>query len=140
MKHLSRPSRLIAAAITLFSILFMQLAVAAYACPALSVEHESAVTSTFAHMSAYAAPDEMPPCHEMDPVQPSLCDAYHQADSQSLDKPGVPPLQPFLAVGFGLPLLPLDVAYRPDSTSANPPFLTRTTSPPLAIRHCCFRI
>ncbi|MFC5510473.1 hypothetical protein ACFPOU_04930 [Massilia jejuensis] len=136
MKHLSRPSRLFAATITLFSILFMQLAVAAYACPALSVQHESEV----AHMSAYAPPDEMPACHEMDPVQPSLCDAYHQADSQSLDKPGVPPLQPFLAVGFGLPLLPLDVAYRPDSTSANPPFLTRTTSPPLAIRHCCFRI
>lgn len=140
MRHLSRPSRLVAAAITLFSILFMQLAVAAYACPALSVEHESAVPSTFARMSAYAPPDEMPACHEMDPVQPSLCDAYHQPDSQSLDKPGVPPVQPFLAVGFGLSLLPLDVAYRPDSTPANSPFLTRTTAPPLAIRHCCFRI
>ncbi|UVW30643.1 hypothetical protein [Massilia sp. H6] len=136
MKHLSRPSRLFAATITLFSILFMQLAVAAYACPALSVQHESEV----ARMSAYVPPDEMPACHEMDLVQPSLCHAYHQADNQSLDKPGVPPLQPFLAVGFGLPLLPLDVAYRPDSAPANPPFLTRTTSPPLAIRHCCFRI
>lgn len=136
MKHLSRPSRLVAAAITLFSILFMQLAVAAYACPALSVQHESEV----ARMSAYAPPDEMPACDEMDPVQPSLCDAYHQPDSQSLDKPGAPPVQPFLAIGFGLPLLPLDVAYQPDSTSANRPFLTRTTSPPLAIRHCCFRI
>jgi len=137
MKHFSRPSRLVAATITLFSILFMQLAVAAYACPVLSVTHDS---GEVAGMSTYAPPDEMPVCHEMDPVQPNLCHAYHQADSQSLDKPGVPPLQPFLAVGFGLPLLPPDVAYRPDSTSANPPFLTRTTSPPLAIRHCCFRI
>ena len=140
MKHLSRPSRLVAATIALFSILFMQLAVAAYACPALSVEHGSAVASTLARTSAYAPPDEMPACHEMDPVQPSLCDAYHQADSQSLDKPTVPPLAPFLAVGFGLPLMSLDVAYRPDSTFGDPPFLTRTTSPPLAIRHCCFRI
>ncbi|MDB5749529.1 MAG: hypothetical protein JWP72_4377 [Massilia sp.] len=140
MKRLSRPSRLLAAAITLFSILFMQLAVAAYACPALSLGHGSAVASTFAPMSAYMPPDEMPACHAMDPVQPSLCDAYHQADSQSLDKPAVPPLAPFLAVGFGLPLRPLDLVYRPDFTSANPPFLARTTAPPLAIRHCCFRI
>ena len=98
MKRLSRPTRFVAAAITLFSILFIQLAVAAYACPALSVQHKSEV----ARMSAYVPPDEMPACHEMDPVQPSLCDAYHQADSQSLDKPGLPPLQPCLAVGFGL--------------------------------------
>lgn len=140
MQRLSRPSRLIAAAITLFSLLFMQLAVAAYACPALSVEHGGAVASTFASMSAYAAPDEMPGCHEMDPVQPSLCDAYHQADSPSLDKPAVPPLAPFLAVGFGLPLLPLDAVYQPHSISAHLPFLTRTTAPSLAIRHCCYRI
>lgn len=140
MKRLSRPSRLVAAAITLFSILFMQLAVAAYACPALSVQHDSALAGTFARMPAYEAQDDMPPCHEMDPVQPSLCDAYHQADSQSLDKPAVPPLQPFLAVGFGLPLLPLEAGHSPDSTSINSAFLTRATAPPVAIRHCCFRI
>jgi hypothetical protein len=131
MKRLSRPSRLLAAVITLFSILFMQLAVAAYACPALSLEHAAEV----ARMRA-----EMPGCHEMDPVQPSLCDAYHQADSQALDKPSPPPLQPFLAVGFGLPLLTLALAARPDATFADPPSLKRTTAPPLAIRHCCFRI
>jgi hypothetical protein len=131
MKRLSRPSRLVAAVITLVSILFMQLAMAAYACPALSVQHASAA----ARMSA-----EMPGCHEIDPAQPSLCDAYHQADSQSLDKPAPPPLQPFLAVGFGLPSLVLDLAARPDATFADPPFLKRTTAPPLAIRHCCFRI
>lgn len=136
MKRLSRPSRLVAAAITLFSILFMQLAVAAYACPALSVQHDSEVS----RMSAYAPTDEMPACHEMDPVQPSLCDAYHQADNQSLDKPAVPLLQPFLAVGFGLPLLPLEVGHQPDSTRVDAPFLARATAPPVAIRHCCFRI
>ena len=135
MKRLSRPSRLVAAAITLFSLLFMQLAVAAYACPALGLGHDSEV----ARISTSVPSDEMP-CHEMDPVQPSLCDAYHQADSQSLDKPTVPPLAPFLAVGFGLPLLPLDVGYRPDARFGDPPYLTRTTAPPLAIRHCCFRI
>jgi hypothetical protein len=131
MKRLSRPSRLITAAITLFSILFMQLAVAAYACPALGVQHASAA----ARMSA-----DMPGCHEMDPVRPSLCDAYHQADSQSLDKPAPPALPPFLAVGFGQPLLSLDLSPPADITFADPPFLKRTTAPPLAIRHCCFRI
>lgn len=136
MHRLSRPSRLVAAAITLFSILFMQLAVAAYACPALSVEHDAEAV----RMAAYALPAEMPACHEMDPVQPSLCDAYHQADRLSLDKPAAPLLQPFLAIGFGLSLLPLDPEYRPEARSADPPFLARATAPPLAIRHCCFRI
>jgi hypothetical protein len=123
---LSRPSRFVAAAITLFCILFMQLAVASYACPALSVDHPSQTMSAA--------------CHDMDPVEPSLCHAYGQAGNQSLDKPAVPPLQPFMAVGFGLPVSPLDLTYPPAFTLPATTFLTHATAPPLAIRNCCFRI
>lgn len=112
----------------------MQLAVAAYACPALSMDHHSQA------MPVGAPAPEMPACHDMDPVQPSLCHAYGQSGNQSLDKPVVPPLQPFMAVGFGLPLLAIDVAYRPALAPPQTSFLTHATAPPVAVRNCCFRI
>jgi hypothetical protein len=133
---LSRPSRFVAAAIALFSILFMQLAVAAYVCPTLSLDHHSQTMSA----SVGVAAAEMPACHDMDPAEPSLCHAYGQAGNQSLDKPVVPPLQPFMAVGFGLPVSPLDIIYPPAFTLPGTTFLTHATAPPLAIRNCCFRI
>lgn len=130
---LSRSSRLVAALIALFSILFMQLAVASYACPSLDAEHGAQA------MAAMPAGD-MAGCHDMDPVQPSLCHAYGQSGNQSLDKPAVPPLQPFLAVGFGLPVIPLEVTHSPAIAFSRTTFLTHATAPPVAIRHCCFRI
>jgi hypothetical protein len=133
---ISRSSRFLAAAIALFSILFMQLAVASYACPELIVTHSSQAMASSVGMPAA----EMTACHDMDPVEPSLCHAYGQNGNQSLDKPAVPPLQPFVAVGFGLPLTPLDVKCRPAFTSPETTFLTHATAPPLAIRNCCFRI
>ncbi len=36
--------------------------------------------------------------------QPNLCHAYYQADKQSLDKPATPPLAPYVAIGYGLPI------------------------------------
>ena len=44
--RLSRTSRLIAATIVLFSILFMQLAVSAYACPVLKPGYDDQSTSS----------------------------------------------------------------------------------------------
>ncbi|MFL6672351.1 MAG: hypothetical protein ACJ8LG_03550 [Massilia sp.] len=133
---LTRSSRFIAAAITLFCILFMQLAVAAYACPALGLDRGSQAMEASAGMPAA----EMSGCHDMDPVQPSLCHASGQAGAQSLDKPAVPHLQPFMAVGFGLPVSPLEVTYPAAFTLPRTPLLTRATAPPVAIRNCCFRI
>lgn len=133
--RLSRSSRFIAAAIALFSILFMQLAVAAYACPELLTQNSQTMYASVGMPDA-----EMTGCHDMDPVQPSLCHAYGQAGNQSLDKPAVPPLQPFMAIGFGLPLSPLDLTYPPAFTLPATSFLTHAPAPPLAIRNCCFRI
>jgi hypothetical protein len=133
---LSRPSRLIAAAFALISILFMQLAVAAYACPAFSV-HDS--RGTVANKSAMPD-DAMTACDDMDPVQPSLCHAYGQAGHQSLDKPALALPQPFVAVGFGLPITPFNSIALAALTVHRDTFLAHASAPPLAIRHCCFRI
>lgn len=131
---ISRPSRLIATFLALFSILFMQLAVASYACPSLGGGAGGQA------MAAAMADDSMPGCTDMDPVQPSLCHAYGQVGDQSLDKPAVPPLQPFLAVGFGLQVSPLETSHMVSFGRTHDTFLTHATAPPLAIRNCCFRI
>ena len=132
--RLSRTSRLIAATIVLFSILFMQLAVSAYACPVLKPGHDDRSISSVQVKQA-----EMVACEDMDMEQPSLCHASHQTDKQSLDKPTTPPLVPFVAVGYGLPVS-LNTLLFPSSGSPVPSFLTYATAPPIAIRNCCFRI
>jgi hypothetical protein len=113
----------------------MQLAVSAYACPALNLGHDDQLTS-----SMQANQVEMIPCQNMDMDQPSLCHASHQTDKQSLDKPATPPLSPFVAVGYGLPISPSTLTYQRPLGSAAPAFLTYATAPPIAIRNCCFRI
>lgn len=141
--RLPRTSRLIAATIVLFSILFMQLAVSAYACPALSLGHDGQMSGQMhgqINASMHTTPADMVPCEDMDMEQPNLCHASHQTNTQSLDKPATPPLAPFVAVGYGLPI-GLDVLSSERFTgSPTSAFLTHATAPPLAIRHCCFRI
>ncbi|ALK99684.2 hypothetical protein AM586_17605 [Massilia sp. WG5] len=119
----------------LFSILFMQLAVSAYACPAFNLGHDDQLTS-----SMQAKPADMSSCHDVDMEQPSLCHASHQTDKQSLDKPATPPLSPFVAVGYGLPISLITLTYQRPLGSPIPAFLTYATAPPIAIRNCCFRI
>lgn len=133
--RLPRISRLIAATILLFSILFMQLAVSAYACPALNLGNDDQLTS-----SVHAKPADMVACQDMDMEQPSLCHASHQTDKQSLDKPATPPLAPFVAVGYGLPISLNTLTYQRPLGWPAPAFLTYATAPPIAIRNCCFRI
>jgi hypothetical protein len=133
---LSRPSRFVAALIALFSVLFMQFAVAAYACPGLMAGHVSEPVV----MSTDAGDQGMEGCTEMDMEQANLCHAYVQVGDQSLDKPGVPPVPPFTPVGLVLTLVTTDIASHPVAIPAEPVPLTRTTAPPISIRNCCFRI
>lgn len=133
--RLRRTHRLLTATIVLFSILFMQLAVSAYACPALSPGHESWPTSP-----EYTQSVETMPCHEVDSEQPNLCHASHQGDKQSLDKPATPSPAPFVAVGYGLPTSPDTLTFQHFPGGYAPTLLTYATAPPIAIRHCCFRI
>lgn len=134
---LARPTRLVAALIALISLLFMQLAVASYACPGMT-------TALSGHAMALA-PDsgmhDMPGCAgSIDKQQPGLCHAHGHASQQSLDKPEPPPVQPFVAVALTQVLSSIDTTYHPTRPAQDALFLTRAMAPPLAIRHCCFRI
>jgi hypothetical protein len=133
---LSRPSRFVAALIALFSVLFMQFAVAAYACPGLMTGQSSEPAA----MSSNTGDEGMEGCTEMDMEQPSLCHAYVHVGDQSLDKPGVPPVQPFTSVALVVTLMTADVTRLPVPTANEPVSLTRSTAPPISIRNCCFRI
>ncbi|MDB5917468.1 MAG: hypothetical protein JWR40_1702 [Massilia sp.] len=125
---LRRSHRLVAALIALASLLFMQLAVAAYACPLLSPHTLS------------PPPMAMADCHGMDKQSPSLCGAQADAGKQSLDKPATPHVEPFVAAAVLAdvvaiaPLMPASVTVLPSSIPA------AGAAPPIAIRHCCWRI
>lgn len=127
--------RFIAALIALFSMLFMQLAVASYACPNIRTGQQSASTA----MSA-DSPEMSSGCMGMDIEQPSLCHAQDQVGNQSLDKPELPHVQPFAPVGLMQAIVSIEAAYHRLPSQPRALYLTRTTAPPLSIRNCCFRI
>jgi hypothetical protein len=133
---LTRPSRVVAALIALFSVLFMQFAVAAYACPG----HQAGEMNEPVAMSIDSDIQTMATCQGMDLEQPSLCHAHDQAGNQSLNKPELPQVQSFVAAGLALTLISIDVTYRPLAKQSEDLRLTRSTAPPLPIQNCCFRI
>jgi hypothetical protein len=129
----SRTTRLVAAVLAVISLLFTQLALAAYACPPEALQVPQ-VTQVVKAMPA------MDNCTGMDMAQPSLCDAHHHPNQQSLDKPPAPLLPPFLQVGLGMVVYTIDPVVPAALPAHSRNLLARTTAPPLAIRHCCFRI
>lgn len=128
-------SRLIVVIVALSSMLFMQLALAGYVCPKAS-EHGHA--PDMATMTA--ATVDMPGCEKMDAMQPGLCHASAHTVHQSLDKYELPSVQPFVPATV-FPILTQFVT--PNFSThfeLNPALLSGAAPPPLAIRHCCFRI
>lgn len=119
-----RSSRIVAALVALFSLLFMQLAVASYSCPA-----GGELTATGAN------------CAGMDSSQPSLCKAkaVNQAAKQSLDKPDLPAVLPFVPVELAGLVLTVDWTPLATDGAATPPEWGRRIAPPITIQHCCFR-
>jgi hypothetical protein len=128
---LARPLRVVAALIAVFSMLFMQLAVAAYACPMETAGNAKA---------SVEMRQAMPDCSGMDMQQATLCAVHAHPSDQSLDRPQLPAVSPFVASGLVATLVQAEVAIAPAFSLPNDTFLIRSTSPPLAIRHCCFRI
>jgi hypothetical protein len=128
--------RLITVLFTLCSLLFMQLAVAAYACPGIGAKVAQVASAT-------AMAEAGMPCAEsmtlaMDDEQPHLCQAHCQAESQSAEKSQ---LLSLLAVD-ALPSAPALQIALPTLVVAplQAPHLQRSTAPPLSIRNCCFRL
>ena len=133
---LTHTSRLLAAIVAIFSMLYMQLAVASYVCPGMAAGSQSEVAVST------AMADEMPNCDSMDTEQTTLCHviAHGEPAKQSLEKPPASIVPPFVPVELGLNLAMFVVTVLPDLPAYPPIALTRTSSPPIAIRNCCFRI
>ncbi|HSV53758.1 MAG TPA: hypothetical protein VLJ57_16695 [Burkholderiaceae bacterium] len=136
MRWHRRPRQFIAL-LALASLLFMQLAVASYACP-------GAPSSKVAELAELAAMAQAGmPCAEtmsfsMDETQPNLCRAHCQAGQQTADKYEMPPLA---SAGLAnIVYAPLIAPFISTGASLQAPLLRRATAPPLAVQHCCFRI
>lgn len=136
----SRSTRFVAAVIAVISLLFTQLALASYVCPSVSTPERMTMAAAdkgmagMEHCTGKTSPG-------MDKAQPSLCHAHTHADPQSLNKPDLPSVLPFLVVGPVLSVILLDDGVAPpDTFTAILPSLTHPTEPPMAIRNCCFRI
>ena len=126
-----RRRRLIAVLYAVFSLLFMQLAVAGYACPVDGKVGEVAA------MAAAGMPcaGDMP---SVDTDQPGLCHAHCQSAQQSVDKVQPPSPTGAMASGSTYTLQPVRIS--PPAHPARASLLVRSTAPPIAVRNCCLRI
>lgn len=128
-----RPHLHLIAKLVVALLLFMQLAVAAYACPGVAGGLESSPTMAGAAMNM-----EGDCCPTLDPSTPNLCLQHGQQDSQATGQTSPPaPLVvdlPLLAVVPAVELIRL-----PPLLDVPPEFLARTTAPPPAIRFGVFR-
>ncbi|MYM97780.1 hypothetical protein [Duganella vulcania] len=127
----TRFTRLLTAIVALFSMLYMQLAVASYVCPGVPAGSQDGPVAMV----------DMPDCQDMDAAQPQLCHLHANGEpaKQSLDN-SASDVPPFVPSALILELQLVDAVLLPDAASYRPVALTRTTAPPVAIRNCCFRI
>ena len=129
----TRRRRLFVVLLALASLLFMQLAVAGYACPSAKIKTAESAAMANAGM----------PCAEsmatgMDEDQPNLCRAHCQTGQQVADKYELPApaCVDSLPANFTLPVTVAVLTGAP----VQAPHLKRTTAPPVTILNCCFRI
>jgi hypothetical protein len=122
--------RRLAAATAIIGLLFAQLAVAAHACPMPS-QAEYDTSSAQVAMPCDAMDD-------MDGVPSGLCEKHCQAGHENVgDTNSTVAATPFCAAF----VTTLDLAAPAVLESALiPAHLLHTSSPPLSIRNCCFRI
>lgn len=128
-----RRHRLITVLFALISLLFMQLAVAQYVCPAAASN-----TTEGGMVMADGTPCAGAMSMAMDAEQPTLCHAHCQADKQSFDKFELPPLVAISALPANFTLSVVIPAFSGAALQA--PHLMHATAPPVAIQNCCFRI
>jgi hypothetical protein len=126
-----RRHRLISVFFALVSLLFMQLAVAGYACP---------IDARVSEVTAMAEAG-MPCAGEMtsvDTEQPGLCHEHCQSAQQTVENVHAP--MPMGAVATGFTYTIESDRLSPLRQPAQAPSLLRSTAPPIAVRNCCFRI
>lgn len=130
----SRSTRFVAAVIAVISLLFTQLALASYVCHGTTMPERMTMAAVDNGMSG------MDHCTGMDKAQPTLCHAHNHSDPQSLNKPDLPSVLPFLVIGPVLSVVLHDDGVAPPGVITAMPSLSHATEPTMAIRHCCFRI
>ena len=130
----SRSTRFVAAVIAVISLLFTQLALASYVCPGETMPERMTMAAVDNGMA------NMDHCTGMDKAQPSLCHAHGHSDPQSLNKPDLPSVLPFLVIAPVLSVVLLDHGVAPPDVFTTIPSLSHATEPTIAVRHCCFRI
>ena len=129
----TRRHRLLIVLLALISLLFMQLAVASYACPGAKVE-----VAEIAAMAKAGLPCAESMTTGMDEDQPNLCRAHCQTGQQAADKYELP-------APTGIGSLPVnftvsDIVAVVSGVPVQASHLKRTTAPPVAILNCCFRL
>ena len=138
-----RRSRLRSVALLWFIVhlLFTQLALAAYLCPASpgTKTDQGAVTHSLAVASLSPGPCEgVMSGAVMDPDQPNLCRAHCDADGQASGSTH-PLLQPGLDSNLTVSLL-ISNADRSEHHARRTAITAPSRAPPHTIEHCCWRI
>src|SRR5471030_674948 len=120
----SRSIRFLTTIVALLSMLYMQFAVASYVCPGMPVGGQDSAAA----VRAIAV--DMPNCQGMDAAQPELCHLYAHGGpfKQSLDKPPVPDVPPFVPAVLVLDLQFFDLAPVSDVQPSLPVALMRATA------------
>lgn len=122
-------------------LVFAQLALAAYACPAMPAGTANAPMGQGDMAGATQTHFDVMPAApvRMDEAQPNLCAAHCQSGQQNVDvKPTPSPAVALLAGYFAVePVAQRGGQMRPFTWAAHPPPLA---DPPHAILHRCFRI
>ena len=119
--------RLFTVLFVLTSLLFSQLALAAYVCPGNDAQ-AAQVSMPCAELMSKAMDEELP----------NLCQAHCKAGEQKAESYEIPMLASL--PDQGADYLASQVLLAPPAAHLQAPLLSRTTAPPLAIRNCCFRI
>jgi hypothetical protein len=129
-----RPSgltRVVVALTASASLLFAQLAVAAFVCPELEAAAATALSADDAQMDD---------CAHLNVELPSLCQPHCEPDSQRAHTPHLPPVQAFVAAELSVVICDSHAVALTHTLERDAPTLKRSTAPPLVIRNCCFRI
>lgn len=76
----------------------------------------------------------------MDERQPGLCKAHCDGNQQALDSPAAPIVAPFVASTLACILSDAELTTPRPTNIGCALSLEHATSPPIAIRNCCFQI
>lgn len=132
----NRRKRFATVLFALVNLLFMQLALAAYACPSSARSAEA--STQLADMKASGMPCAESMALATDETQPGLCAAHCKSDQQTSDKHELPAPQALAEPASDYALLRMQLP--PLVPPRDAPLRVRTSEPSVALRHCCFRL